>query len=89
MGQIVASIKIFPEDIIIGADELKAALTKAIPEGDYSLYRIDEEPIAFGLVALVAHVVMSDTGEALNKVEDAFSHVKGVSQIETLMVRRL
>ena len=69
MAQIVASIKIFPEDIIISKDELKEAIKKALPER-ISLYRIDEEPIAFGLVALLAHVLIPDTGgDEIGKVE--------------------
>ncbi len=89
MAKVVASIKIFPEDIVIGPDKLKEAIGKAIPEGT-SIYRIDEEPIAFGLVALIAHVIMPEEGgDALGKVEEALRKVKGVSEVETLLVRRL
>lgn len=89
MAKIVASIKIFPEDIIIGKDELKEAVGKALPEST-SLYRIDEDPIAFGLVALIAHVILPDTGgDELGKVEEILRRVKGVSEVETVLVRRI
>ena len=89
MSKLVASIKIFPEDIIISKDELKEAIGKALPEG-ISLYRVDDEPIAFGLVALIAQIVMPDTGgDELNKVEEALRKVKGVSEVETILVRRI
>ena len=89
MAKIVASIKIFPEDIIIGKDELKEAVGRALPEG-ISLYRIDEEPIAFGLVALIAHLILPETsGDELDKVEEILRKVKGVSQVETILVRRI
>lgn len=89
MGKIVASVKIFPEDIIIGKDELKEAIAKAIPQGA-SLYRIDEEPIAFGLVALIAHIIVPEEGgDEVGKVEEALRGVKGVSQVETILVRRI
>ena len=89
MAQIVASVKIFPEDIIIGKEELKEAIAKAIPQGA-SLYRIDEEPIAFGLVALIAHIIVPEEGDdELGKVEEAIRKVKGVSEVETILVRRI
>ncbi len=89
MAKIVASIKIFPEDIIISKDELKEAVGKALPEGT-SLYRVDEEPIAFGLVALIAHVILPETGgDELGKIEDILRRVKGVSEVETILVRRI
>ncbi len=89
MGKIVASVKIFPEDIIISKEELKEAIAKAIPPGT-SLYRIDEEPIAFGLVALIAHIIVPEEGgDEVGKVEEALRGVKGVSQVETILVRRI
>ena len=89
MAQIVASVKIFPEDIIIGKDELKEAVKRGLPAGA-SLYRIDEDPIAFGLVALIAHIILPDTGgDELGKVEEALRRVKGVSEVETILVRRI
>ena len=89
MGKIVASVKIFPEDIIISKDQLKEAIAKAIPHGS-SLYRIDEEPIAFGLVALIAHIIVPEEGgDEIGKVEEALRGVKGVSEVETILVRRI
>ncbi len=55
-----------------------------------SLYRIDDEPIAFGLVALIAHILLPDSGgDELDQVENALRGVKGVSEVETLLVRRV
>ncbi len=89
MANIVATMKIYPEDIVIPPAELKAAIGKALPEGT-SLYRIDEEPIAFGLVALIAHIIVPEEGgDAIGKVEEALRKVKGISEVETLLVRRI
>lgn len=88
MAKIVASIKIFPEDVIDPA-KLKEAIEKVIPE-NVSIHRVDEEPIAFGLVALIVHVVMSEEGgDELDIVEAALRRAKGVSEVETLLVRRI
>ena len=88
MAKIVASIKLFPEDIIANEDEMKEAIKKALPESS-TIYRIDDEPIAFGLVALVAHIVMPEEAGELDKIEEALRKVKGISEVETLLVRRI
>ena len=88
MAKIVASIKLYPEDIISNKDEMKEAIRIALPKSS-SLYRIDEEPIAFGLVALIAHVIVPEAGGELEGVEESLRKVKGISEIETLLVRRI
>lgn len=89
MNEVVASMKIYPEDIVRDMGKLKETIKEAIPQGA-SLYRVDEEPIAFGLVALIVHVVLpeSSSGE-LEKIEEAIRKVKGISEVETLIVRRI
>jgi elongation factor 1-beta len=88
VNKIVATIKIFPEDIIISPKLLKTSIENALPK-NVSLHRIDEEPIAFGLIALIAYVVMPETSGILDKVETVLSEIKGISQIETLLVRKI
>ena len=88
MGRIVATVKVFPEDVVISPDELKGGIKAAVPEYA-SVHRIDEEPIAFGLVALIVQLVMPESGGKIDEVEEAIRGVKGVSEVETLMVRRI
>ena len=88
MAKVVASIKLFPEDIIANEDEMKEAIKKALPDNS-TLYRIDDEPIAFGLIALIAHIVIPESSGELEKVEEALRKVKGISEVETLLVRRI
>ena len=89
MAQVLASIKCFPEDVLISPSIIKEEITKSLPSFA-KVYRIDEEPIAFGLVALIAHILIPDSGgDELEKVEVAIKDVKGINQVETLMVRRV
>ncbi|MCK5403329.1 elongation factor 1-beta [Candidatus Bathyarchaeota archaeon] len=88
MGRIVATMKIFPEDIIISPDKIKEEIKKALPE-QVSIHRIDEDPIAFGLVALIVQVIMPDAGGIINEVEEIIKSIKGVSQVEAMQVRRV
>jgi elongation factor 1-beta len=88
MSKIVATIKIFPEDILISPKMLKTNIESAMPKR-VSIHRIDEEPIAFGLIALIAYIVMPETSGILDEVEAAINGIKGVSQVETLLVRKI
>jgi elongation factor 1-beta len=89
MAQVLASIKCFPEDVIIPPSTLKEEIKKSLPSFA-EVYRIDEEPVAFGLVTLIAHVLIPDSGgDELDKVEAAIKGVKGISEVETLLVRRV
>jgi len=88
MGRVVASIKIFPEDIIVGVDQIKEEIEKSLPK-DVQVYKFVEEPIAFGLVALIAHIILPESEGQLDKVENILREVKGVGQIEVILVRRI
>jgi translation elongation factor aEF-1 beta len=88
MGRVVASIKIFPEDVIIGVDRIKQAIERELPE-DVTIHKLVEEPIAFGLVALIAHVVIPEEEGRLDAVEQILQTIEGVGQTEVLLVRRV
>jgi len=88
MARVVASIKIYPQDVIISVDVIKEGITKALPS-DVQVHKFVEEPIAYGLVALIAHLVLPESEGQLEKVENALKTVKGVGQIEVQMVRRV
>ena len=88
MGRVVATIKIFPEDIIIGIDRIKQAIERELPK-DITIHKLVEEPIAFGLVALIAHLVIPEEEGQLETVENVLQTIKGVGQTETLLVRRV
>ena len=80
MGRVLAVFKIMPDDME-HYDEIKEAIQENIPE-EAKLEEIREEPIAFGLKALVVGVSMDDTGGILDKVEEALNkipHVESVS----------
>jgi translation elongation factor aEF-1 beta len=87
MADVIITFKIYPQDIM-DLNELKAKIEKKLPKYA-SIYRTSEEPVAFGLNALIAHIMMPEKQEgALEKLEQALQKVPEISQIETVMVRR-
>lgn len=88
MGEVVATIKIMPESPDVDLAKIKEDVEKSIPQGT-ELHKIEEEPIAFGLVALNVIVVVGDAEGGTEKVEENFSKLENISSIEVVDVRRL
>lgn len=89
MARVVASIKIFPSESGADLEALKGAIKRSLPEG-VEIYRIEEEPIAFGLVALVGHFVLpGDSGGFMEELEEGLKSAPGVGEIQFISARRV
>ncbi|UCE15817.1 MAG: elongation factor 1-beta [Candidatus Bathyarchaeota archaeon] len=89
MAKVLVSMKIFPSDITIDLNQLKKKIEKELPKYA-SVYRFNEEPIAFGLTALIAHIVIpEETPGGSDGVEEQLQKIDEISQIEPMMIRRI
>jgi elongation factor 1-beta len=89
MGNVIISYKIFPTDIIADFTDLKKKIEECLPEFA-SIYGYSEEPIAFGLKALIAHIKFpEDKSGMLDEFEKKLETVSEISQVQTIMVRRV
>ena len=88
LAKVLASIKIFPSEANIDLAPLKSKVQACLPAGS-TVQRFEEEPVAFGLVALIAHVVLpEDAAGHMDQVEEAIRSVDMVSEIQVLRVGR-
>jgi translation elongation factor aEF-1 beta len=88
MGTVIVTYKIFPEDIVTDFTPLKQLIELKLPK-DSSVSGYGEEPVAFGLVALLVQVRFpEDQSGLVDEFETALGQIPGVSQVQTLMVRR-
>jgi translation elongation factor aEF-1 beta len=88
LAKVLASIKIFPNDANLDLNVLKSKIQKALP-ADSNVQKFEEEPVAFGLVALIAHVVLPEDVEGkMDEVEKSIRAVDWVSEIQVLRVGR-
>jgi elongation factor 1-beta len=87
--KVMVSLKIFPSGIEVDRESLKKEIEKKLP--DYaSVYGFEEEPIAFGLVAVIAHVLVPEDREGgIDGVESSLKKIDKISDFQTLMVRRV
>ncbi|KKG17099.1 elongation factor 1-beta [Methanosarcina sp. 2.H.T.1A.6] len=89
MGEVAAKMKIMPESIDTDLVELKEKLKAAIPAGADLHGDIAEEPIAFGLKALILTLIVNDEEGGTEAVEEAFVKVSGVENVQILELYRI
>jgi len=89
LARVLAAIKIFPNDANINLSTLKTKIQSSLPSGS-TVQKFEEEPVAFGLVAIIAYVVMpEDAAGQMDQVEDSIRSIDQVSQIEVMRVGRV
>jgi elongation factor 1-beta len=88
MGSVVVTYKIFPTDIVENFDDMKKKIEGSLPESS-SVGGYGEEPVAFGLKALLVQVRFPEEKTGLvDEFEKKLESVEGISQVQTMMVRR-
>jgi len=80
-------MKIFPSDVSIDLKKLEEQLRNGLPE-DASILKVQEEPIAFGLVALIVTISMAEKDGVIDKVEKALTSTPNVGEVQTVAVGR-
>ena len=88
MGSVLVTYKIFPEDIVENFDDLKTKILAILPEFS-AIEGWGEEPVAFGLVALLVQIKFpEDKTGIVDDFETALAKIQGVSQSQTFNIRR-
>lgn len=88
MGSVVVTYKIFPTDITVNFDDLKKKIESSLPKFA-EVYGYGEEPVAFGLKVLLAQFKFpEDQTGVLEEFEKRMEKLDGVSQMQTINVRR-
>ncbi|HHV23377.1 MAG: elongation factor 1-beta [Methanosarcina sp.] len=89
MGDVAAKIKVMPEGVETDLVELKEKLKAVIPAGADLHEDIVEEPIAFGLKALIVTLIVNDEEGGTEAVEEAFAKIPGVENVQVQEAYRI
>jgi elongation factor 1-beta len=89
MGDVAAKIKVMPESVETDLAELKEKLKAVIPAGAELHGDIVEEPIAFGLKALIVTLIVNDQEGGTEAVEEAFSKIPGAENVQVVEAYRI
>ena len=88
MGEVLTTMKIMPESPEEDLEAIKATIQSSMPEGA-RIHDIAEEPIAFGLVAVILQFITEDGEGGSEPVEEMVQAIDGVASIEITGVGRL
>jgi translation elongation factor aEF-1 beta len=82
VAKVLTSIKIFPSNPKNDLTSLKNEVKSKLPK-EALIIKFEEEPIAFGLVALIAYIATpEDRPEKIEEVEKALKSLESVSEIQ-------
>ncbi|MBS7611371.1 elongation factor 1-beta [Candidatus Bathyarchaeota archaeon] len=87
MARVLVKLRIFPESIDLDLKELAKHISEHLPENS-RIEGVGEEPIAFGLNALLLLISMPDEEGFMNEVEEAIRATQGVNEIQIISVSR-
>jgi len=88
MGHVLVTYKVFPEDIVENFDPMKEKI-KAILPADATIEGWGEEPVAFGLKALLVQLQFpEDKHGIVDEFEEALAKIPSVSQAQAFQIRR-
>ena len=88
MGSVIVTYKVFPTDIMSDFKPMKKNLEASLPASS-SIEGYGEEDVAYGLKALLVQVKFPEDQTGLvDEFEGKLESMEGVSQVQTIMVRR-
>jgi len=77
MAEVILGLKVMPKDLNVNLDQLEQAIKSEInPE------RIQRQPIAFGLVALLITVIVQDAEGEVDRIENKLKSIESVGEVE-------
>ncbi len=88
MGDVAATLKVMPESPEVDLDELEETLVAALPEGA-TMRGTERENVAFGLIAVIASVLVEDDAGGTEAVESAFADLPNVESVSVEAVGRV
>jgi elongation factor 1-beta len=88
MFNVIATLRVLPESPEVDLESLEHAIGELVPS-NMELYKIEKEPIAFGLVALNVMILTTDDDKGdVTPLEEGIQGLDKVSQVEVVDVRR-
>ncbi len=88
MGEVLTTMKIMPESPEVDLEAIKETIKTSMPEGA-KVHEISEEPIAFGLVAVILQFITEDGEGGSEAVEEMVQAIEDVASFEITGVGRL
>ncbi len=80
MGDVLITYKIMPSGVDVDLEDLKKKVEEKLA-GIAQINDFSEEPIAFGLKALVVRVIVKDEGGISDRIEEILQGIENVQGV--------
>jgi elongation factor 1-beta len=87
MGIALLRMKLMPSSPSVDLEEIKENAKKVVEEGQGKNPQFEEEPIAFGLKAVILSFQIDESQE-LDPIEENLKKIENVNSVEVLDMRR-
>lgn len=88
MAEVIITLKIMPERVDVDLDNLQKLVIEKITEFGGDVGKTEQEPIAFGLIAIKITFVSDESKGATDPLEEDIANLEGVAGVQTIDVRR-
>lgn len=88
MANVVVTMKIMPESPDVDLNKIQSSAKKKIQDFGAEVGKVEEQPVAFGLKALIIIFVMDESKGSTEKLEDQVAEINGVRSVEVTDIRR-
>lgn len=88
MAHVIVTFKIMPESPEVNIQEIQEQAKVKITEAKGQVNECKEEPVAFGLKAVMLTMVRDESLGGTDDVEDALSKIEGVNSVQVENVSR-
>ena len=88
MGILLLTIKIMPKSVKTDLHEIEQQAQKIANTFKFTISKIKQEPVAFGLIALFIYVSVDENTTNLDAFEDELRNLDNVASVEITDMRR-
>lgn len=86
MGKVAVTFRVMPSDVEVDLQQVQSRIRESLHG---RLKKLEVKPVAFGLKALEAIVVLDDAAGEMEQVEALLSEIPGVGGVEATEVTLL
>jgi len=86
MGKVAVTFRVMPEGVEVDLDAVQSRLRDSLRE---RLKKLEVKPVAYGLRAIEAIVILEDAAGEMERVESLLLQIPGVGGVETTEVTLL
>ena len=88
MAQVIVTLKVMPKNVKVDLGIIEKETVREIEKFGGKIGRINQEPIAFGLKALMISFFSEESKSNLDPLEDSVKKIKNVESVDVVEVRR-